>query len=103
MLNDGEWHEVATVVSMRSESGWWLDYEHLRLTVEPHEESWQIFVYDRNARLVLYRAQRMTEHGAKAAAIEFAVVRLAGPEHGQNPERIAENLVWKPMGRPATQ
>jgi hypothetical protein len=88
---------------MRSATGWWLDYEYLRLTVEPHEDHWQTFVYDRKARLILYRAQRMTAQGAKAAAIEFALVNLAGPEHGPAPEHIAENLVWKPIGKPATQ
>ena len=88
---------------MRSATGWWLDYEHLRLTVEPHEDHWQTFVYDRQTRLVIYRAERMTVHGAKVAAVEFSVVHLGGPDHGQDPESITEGLGWKLIGKAATQ
>ena len=48
---------LGTLGSMRSAMGWWLDYEHLRLTVEPHEDHWQAFVYDRQTRLVIYIGQ----------------------------------------------
>lgn len=88
---------------MRSATGWWLDYERLRLTVEPHEDRWQTFVYDRNARLVLYRARRMTVHGAKVAAVEFALAHLGGSDNGDDPESITEGLGWKLIGKAATQ
>jgi hypothetical protein len=88
---------------MGSAPGFWLDFEHLRLTVEPHQDHWQTFVYDRQARLVLYRAERMTVHGAKVAAVEFSVAHLGGPTHGKDPERMAELPVWKLIGKSATQ
>jgi hypothetical protein len=83
--------------------GFWLDYEHLRMTVEPHESHWQTFVFDRKASLVLYRAERNTMHGAKVAAMEFALFHLLGPTHGKDPEEIAERLGWRRFWGPAMQ
>jgi hypothetical protein len=88
---------------MSAERGLWLDYEHLRLTVERLEDGWQVFVYDRIARLIIYRAARMTVHGAKVAAVEFALIHLGDPDHRQDPERIAQSLKWKEIGRAAIQ
>jgi hypothetical protein len=81
----------------------WLDYEHLRLTVERVRGGWQVFVYDRIAHLVLYQAKRMTVHGAKVAGVEFSLIHLGDPEHRQDPERITESLRWKPIGGAAIQ
>ena len=88
---------------MTAARGWWLDLEHLRLTVEPDGEHWEVFVYDRIARLVIYRAKRMTLHGAKIAAVEYALLHLGDPEHRQNPEEVAEALRWKAIGKAAVQ
>src|ERR1017187_5283199 len=62
-----------TASQMNSGKGFWLDYEHLRLAVQSHEGHWQAFVFDRKASLVLYRVERNTTHGAKVAAVEFAL------------------------------
>jgi len=88
---------------MTATRGYWLDLEHLRLTVEPDGKQWQVFVYDRIARLVIYRAKRMTLHGAKTAAVEYALLHLGDPEHRQNPEEVAEALIWKVIGKAAVQ
>jgi hypothetical protein len=87
---------------MGGAEGFWLDWGHLRLTVEPCGDHWQTFVYDRVARLVRYRADRMTAHGAKVAAIEFSVARL-GRAGAHDPESIAEHLNWRRIGKTATQ
>jgi hypothetical protein len=81
----------------------WVDYEHLRLTVERHEDGWQVFVYDRIARLVIYRAMRMTIHGAKVAAVDFALIHLGTPEQRQDPGLVAQGLKWRPIGKVAVQ
>jgi hypothetical protein len=81
----------------------WVDYEHLRLTIERLDDGWQVFVYDRIARLVIYRAHRLTVHGAKVAAVEFALIHLGTPDQRQDPEVVAEGLKWKPIGRAAIQ
>jgi hypothetical protein len=83
--------------------GFWLDYQHLRLAVEPHQNGWQVFVYDRIARLIRYRAQRMTSHCPKVAAVEYSVLHLGDPENRQDPEQIAEGLGWKLIGRAGIQ
>ena len=92
-----------TTSEMSVGKGFWLDYEHLRLTVERHESHWQAFVFDRKASLVLYRAERNTTHGAKVAAVEFSLFHLLGPAHGQDPEDITERLGWRRLDRPVTQ
>jgi hypothetical protein len=53
-----------------------LVWENLRLTVEPKEEHWQAFVYDETTYAVLYRAERMSVHGAKVSGVEFALWRV---------------------------
>ena len=79
-----------------------LVWENLRLTIEPHDEHWQAFVYDEKACEVLYRAQRMTAQVAKVSVVEFALSHLFGPAHGQDPEGIAERLPWEVMEDPAS-
>lgn len=81
----------------------WVDYEHLLLTIERHEDGWQVFVYDRISKLVIYRAKRMTIYGAKVAAVEFALIHLGTPDHRPDPELVAEGLKWKPIGKAAIQ
>jgi len=88
---------------MSGGKGFWHDYEHLRLAVRLHEGHWQAFVFDRKASLVLYRAERNTTHGAKVAAVEFALFHLLGPAHGKDPEEITERLAWRRIGRTVTQ
>ncbi len=88
---------------MGAARGLWLDYEHLRLTVERVEGGWQVFVYDRIARLVLYRAKRMTVPGAKAAGVEFSLIHLGDPDHPLDPERVMKALRWKQIGGDAIQ
>jgi hypothetical protein len=92
-----------TASQMNSGKGFWLDYEHLRLAVQSHEGHWQAFVFDRKASLVLYRVERNTTHGAKVAAVEFALFHLLGPAHGQDPEEITERVAWRRLGRRLTQ
>jgi len=81
----------------------WVDYEHLRLTIERLDDGWQVFVYDRIAQLVIYRANRLTVHGAKVAAVEFVLIHLGTPDHRQDSEIVAEGLKWKPIGKAAVQ
>ena len=92
-----------TASQMGGGKGSWLDYEHLRLVVQLHEGHWQAFVFDRKASLVLYRAERNTTHGAKVAAVEFALFHLLGPAHGKDLEEITERLGWRRLGRSVTQ
>src|SRR5260370_36902935 len=92
-----------TASQMSGGKGFWLEYEHLRFAVRPHEGYWQAFVFDRKASLVLYRAERNTTHGAKVAALEFALFHLLGPAHDRNPEEITERLRARRLRRPATQ
>src|SRR5260370_38451870 len=92
-----------TASQMSGGKGFWLDYEHLRLAVQSHEGHWQAFVFDGKASLVLYRAERNTTHGAKVAAVEFALFHLLGPAHGQDPEDVTERLGWRWLGRTVTQ
>jgi hypothetical protein len=92
-----------TASQMSSGKGFWLDYEHLRFAVQSHEGHWQAFVFDRKVSLVLYRAERNTTHGAKVAALEFALFHLLGPAHGQDLEEITERVAWRRLGRRLTQ
>jgi hypothetical protein len=79
-----------------------LVWENLRLTVEPHEEHWQAFVYDETTCAVLYRAERMSVHGAKVSGVEFALWHLFGASHGQmrkaSPNGFHERL-WSDPSR----
>jgi hypothetical protein len=68
------------------------NWEHLRLEVQQCEGYWQGFVYDQNACLILYRAERLTEQGAKRSVVEFAIHHLFGPEGGSDPEVWAGRL-----------
>ena len=42
-------------------------------------------------------------HGAKVAAVEFALFHLLGPAHGKDLEEITERLGWRRIGRPAKE
>ena len=88
---------------MTATRGFWIDLEHLRLTVEPEGDHWQVFAYDRIARLVVYRSRRMTLHGARTAAVQFALVHLGDPEKSYDAEGTAEHLKWKAIGGAAVQ
>jgi hypothetical protein len=79
------------------DEGYRLSWEHLRLTIEPHQSSWQAFVYDETACEILYRTERMTAHGAKVSVVEFALHHLFGAAHGQDAEGICERLGWLPL------
>jgi len=92
-----------TASQMSGGNGLWHDYEHLRPVVQLHEGHWQAFVFDRKASLVLYRAERNTTHGAKVAAVAFALFHLLGPAHGKDLEEITERLGWRRFGKPVTQ
>ena len=83
--------------------GYRLVWEHLRLEVESQEEHWQAFVYDETACLILYRAERITAHGAKVSAVEFTLFHLFGPAHGQDAEGITERLGWEDIRQGAPQ
>jgi hypothetical protein len=85
---------------MGSAQGFWLDLDHLRLTVVPGGDHWQAYVYDRVSKLVRYRAERMTVYGAKVAAVEFALAQLGGDPDSED---ITERLRWKIIGKAATQ
>jgi hypothetical protein len=80
--------------------GYRLLWENLRLMIEPVGEHWQSFVYDETTGEVLYRAERMSIHGAKVSGVEFALWRLFGESHGQDAESIAERLPWEGADSP---
>src|SRR5260370_41305917 len=91
-----------TASQMSGGKGFWLEYEHLRFAVRPHEGHWQAFVFDRKASLVLYRAERNTTHGAKVAALEFALFHLLGPASDRAPEETTDRQAWPRLGTSVT-
>jgi len=88
---------------MSVERGYRLVWNSLRLTVEPHGKQWQASVYDERTFVTLHRTERMTAHGAKVAAVEFALHQRFGAAHGQDADRISEGLAWESLSETATQ
>jgi hypothetical protein len=86
---------------MSLRQGYRLIWNELRLTVEALDREWQAFVYDERRMLLLYRAERLSIHGAKVAAIEFSLGHVFGPDHREDPDRLAERLPWESLSETA--
>ena len=67
----------------------WCD---LLLSVETGAEGWTAKVRDHGR--TLYSAQRSSRNAARAAAVEFALFRVAGGTSCESPERLAGQLRW---------
>lgn len=72
-------------------------WANVRLHVEQHAHGWTAIVKDLPDRESLYESEAGSLAEAKISAVNFALVRLFGPEHTKDAAVFAESLAWEPL------
>jgi len=92
MASCGQFAAVAPPPLIRIHSGFRAAWRDLLLSVETDLEGWTATVR-RDGRSI-YTAQRSSLEAARAAAVEFAAFRDAGPACWESLGRAARHLEW---------
>lgn len=73
-------------------------WANTQLHVEQQEGRWRTTVKDLRDRDKFYESESPELGEAKIAAVEFALIRLFGPNHDKNAASIANSLAWESFG-----
>ncbi len=73
-------------------------FANLNLRVEQYGDAWRAEILDLAGRETLQEIACTSQLVAKTAAVDFALARLFGPQHGKDLIGIVRSLDWRDGG-----